>query len=519
MNIKRIAAFATGLAMTAALAACGLKQNAAATMHLVKTEGMVSVDDAQGNAVQLMDNLGLFSGYALATQAASYGWISLDDTKVAKIDAKSQIDVVKENKLLELNVRSGGLFFNVTRPLDDSESMDIRTSTMIVGIRGTCGWVTQDTAALLEGTVSVTAGDQTVTVTAGEMAVVTQDGELTVEPFAVTGIPGFVMDELEQDEVLCQAILEQSGIDVLTPAAPLEMAMEQYRAVLARAQDYFEEEDHNGMVVTITWKYALAQMQTEYQIPALILERETFGDEWGDLCTAKVFQYNPDSGDVIEARDTLGEGASSAGGYRGVLTVSGDGNGILAMSWSGGTGAGTVRRATLVGDMLQFDTLFDGNDFDELMMEERFGAQPISWYDCGDLSGLGGWTPMVPSLPVETEQSPLTDGERTVLSGTVRLFTVGELTELGHYPEIPGEDLSNTIWLIALDEEQTVGGILASDPTYFYEGTTWAIAPETDVSVYDGQHIVFSIDPAGTMWSGDVLGLPFTADIHVLSEG
>lgn len=43
--------------------------------------------------------------------------------------------------MLELYVRSGSLFFDVTEPLEEDESMDIRTSTMAVGIRGTSGWV------------------------------------------------------------------------------------------------------------------------------------------------------------------------------------------------------------------------------------------------------------------------------------------------------------------------------------------------------------------------------------------
>ena len=49
--------------------------------------------------------------------------------------------IKRDGKKLELVVNSGGLFFNVTKPLEDDESMDIRTSTTICGIRGTCGWV------------------------------------------------------------------------------------------------------------------------------------------------------------------------------------------------------------------------------------------------------------------------------------------------------------------------------------------------------------------------------------------
>lgn len=122
--------------------------------------------------------------------------------KLAKLDQDSEIAITKEGKKLEIEVRSGSLFFNVTEPLADDETMDIRTSTMMVGIRGTCGWVTQDTAALLEGTVEVTAGEQAVTISAGEMAVLTGDGTLEVKSFYQENIPAFIQDENLEETIL-----------------------------------------------------------------------------------------------------------------------------------------------------------------------------------------------------------------------------------------------------------------------------------------------------------------------------
>ena len=42
---------------------------------------------------------------------------------------------------MDIQLRSGSLFFSVTQPLEDDETMNIRASTLLVGIRGTCGWV------------------------------------------------------------------------------------------------------------------------------------------------------------------------------------------------------------------------------------------------------------------------------------------------------------------------------------------------------------------------------------------
>lgn len=194
---KRILAFTLGLSLLLSLTACGGDGGTkAATMHLKKAEGTVGVSDDSGKEVTLIENLGLYSGYRVDTSSASYAWIDLDDVKLVKMDQDSKIAITKEDKKLEVEVKSGSLFFNVTEPLADNESMNIRTSTMVVGIRGTCGWVTQDTAALLEGTAEVTAGDQSATVNAREMAFFTEDGELEIRPLYAEDVPAFVATEI-----------------------------------------------------------------------------------------------------------------------------------------------------------------------------------------------------------------------------------------------------------------------------------------------------------------------------------
>ena len=160
-----------------------------------------------------MENLGLYSGYGVITRAASYGWINLDDVKLAKMDQESEVEIVKEDKLLEINVSSGSLFFNVTEPLAEDETMNIRTSTMMVGIRGTCGWVETETedvmnAYLLKGQVECTIVDEkgnilaSAMLDAGQTARMEYDGKdasITVEKFS--DIPDFVAEEIDDDDI------------------------------------------------------------------------------------------------------------------------------------------------------------------------------------------------------------------------------------------------------------------------------------------------------------------------------
>ena len=198
---KRILALT--LALSLLLTACGGGASAT-TMRLKKTVGTVGVSDGEGKDVSPRDDLMLYSGYGVDTSSESYAWISLDEAKLTKLDQDSEIAITKEGKKLEIEVKSGSLFFNVTQPLAEDEAMEIRTSSMAVGSRGTCGWVEAEDAQrmsvyLLEGEVECTAGGQTVTVSAGEMVELTPEPAepLTVRPFTAAQVKPFVQEEAE----------------------------------------------------------------------------------------------------------------------------------------------------------------------------------------------------------------------------------------------------------------------------------------------------------------------------------
>ena len=127
--MKKTTTRLTVLALSLALLLTSCGGGASATsMHLRKTEGTVGVSDGEGKDVTPQENLGLYSGYGVETQAESYARIDLDEVKLTKLDAGSEVEIAKESKKLEINVVSGSLFFNVTEPLDDDETMNIVTS-------------------------------------------------------------------------------------------------------------------------------------------------------------------------------------------------------------------------------------------------------------------------------------------------------------------------------------------------------------------------------------------------------
>ncbi|MCI8878860.1 MAG: hypothetical protein HFF78_07815, partial [Oscillospiraceae bacterium] len=102
-------------------------------------------------------------------------------------------------------------------------TMTIRTADLLVGIRGTCGWVDAEKkqAALLEGKIRCAADGERANVSAGEKVLLGEDGQLTVTPLTVRDVPEFVRAEFEEDEDFRQEILDDIGLDVCAEPAVL----------------------------------------------------------------------------------------------------------------------------------------------------------------------------------------------------------------------------------------------------------------------------------------------------------
>ncbi|MBQ6128267.1 MAG: FecR domain-containing protein [Lachnospiraceae bacterium] len=112
----------------------------ATTMRILRMEGEVSLEE-NGKKKTATENLRLNSGNALSTEIKSLVSIGLDDTKIVTLDELSRAIFNQVGRQLDLELTDGSLFFEVQKPLEDDETMNIRTTTMIVGIRGTSGWV------------------------------------------------------------------------------------------------------------------------------------------------------------------------------------------------------------------------------------------------------------------------------------------------------------------------------------------------------------------------------------------
>ena len=228
---------------------------AAATLRLEKAEGTVTVSTAAGRTVSTTDGMRLYSGYVLETGTDSYAYVSLDSTKAVKLDASSRGEVSKSGKKLELKAVSGKLFFNVTAPVKEDESLNIRTSTMVTGVRGTAGWVeVVDRSAsrihLLEGTLTVTAAEPSTgelrrtVITGGQTATAAVNGasrpgqqtSLTVAELLEEDVPAFVAVELAKDPALQDKVEKNSPLSVEKIIRGAEDRLREEQAAAAAAE-------------------------------------------------------------------------------------------------------------------------------------------------------------------------------------------------------------------------------------------------------------------------------------------
>ena len=328
----------TGSVAAVALAA----KNKATTIRLVKTEGDVTVVNSKKEELVQTEDMRLYSGDHQITDDASYAWLSLDSSKAIKLDENSETELRKKGKKLEVLVDSGSVFFNVTVPLESDETLNIRSSTMITGIRGTCGWVRildggETRVFLLEGSLECVVTDpvsgetKTITLKPGEYAdfYVYEAGhqgdatEIVSKPFTKEDIEPYVLVELVGDTDLVNKIYEQSGIDLrdlgdgnakqkLTERQKLIRVRKREIGGKAAEQDgivskdpvWSDEKGEDDSIVYLTMPQTASTVQKyldDQKVKKVVLLPGSVGEEENTLKVDVVFE-TPD-GKILEARE------------------------------------------------------------------------------------------------------------------------------------------------------------------------------------------------------------------------
>ena len=171
----------------------------------------------------------------------------------------------------------------------------------------------------------------------------------------------------------------EEKIDELAPD-PTELALEQYRIIAGQADTYFEYADYYAEA-TISYRYALVQLQPGDAVPTLLIEQNVMDDFFGYFGYVRVFQYDPERGSMYQPSDILTEGVAGIGGYRGGLSMMGDGNGIESFEMSSGTGETYITRVTLEEGSLIRTQVWTGR-MD--LIPDEISSVPIDWQDISD---------------------------------------------------------------------------------------------------------------------------------------
>ena len=191
----------------------------AKTMKLNTYQGKVTIQNAKGSSKKTTKGMRLLKGDKVATAAKSNAYIELDSTKAVKMDENTKVQLLQSGKDLELVAQSGNLFFNVKKPLGAKESLRVRSSTLIAGVRGTSAFLTVEknktSIFLLEGTLKVSklASNKKETavgtITGGKVVTLEKKSGkdvVTTKKFTEKDVPYYVLEEIAKDKDLQKKI-------------------------------------------------------------------------------------------------------------------------------------------------------------------------------------------------------------------------------------------------------------------------------------------------------------------------
>lgn len=283
---------------------------------------------------------------------------------------------------------------------------------------------------------------------------------------------------------------------------PVKKAMyEQYSDILDNASSYdFGSVPSNDRRF---YQYALVYMDSANpDIPQLLLKTEyNYG-----VNTVKIFSFDKDTKQAYEVQNTKGiiEGVASAGGFRGSLTVDKDKNGLIAVSWSSGSGDGFGYRYTLSGPGVISTKEWEGTITD---LPSDMKGEEITW------SGSQDRVAIVQAFP----EVSIADKKQITVQGRLRYLTLQEILDLQGM-QFPGQiDFTEREYVFVLDKMQDVAGRSAADGRYKIMRTTMIeVDPQDDLDQYLDKDIKMTYSVDDTIYPGGVrvpMRSPFTKNV------
>ena len=189
-------------------------------MRLIRYDGEITLTTGSGKSLEATEDRRLTNGNILNTKTESQAWVLLDTDRVVTLMEESTASFIQKGKKLTLNLEEGRIFFDIDRSLDDDESFDICTSTMIIGVRGTSGYVDSDENGnsviyLTTGRVDVTGLDDNgeefgsdKIKPAQKLTVDEDDESITIEDVTEYDLPAELVLTIASDDALLEKITD-----------------------------------------------------------------------------------------------------------------------------------------------------------------------------------------------------------------------------------------------------------------------------------------------------------------------
>lgn len=320
-----------------------------------------------------------------------------------------------------------------------------------------------------------------------------------------------------------------------------QKAAELYRGVLADPMAYFGHLEEQGLAEGVSFEYALVEA-TGDDVPELLVRASGTSDLWNGIMEIMPFAVSDDGSELVVPSVWLNEGVAGAGGFRGSVSASAYGDGLLVSETSSGSGEGTVWRYTWDDaarpQRIVCDTQIGSDSMAARLVENELVT--IDWVsyapgktdldELEDVAALeaGEWKPTEDLLEKDPADAARELG-LIVLTGSVHQLDNQGIADLqGVENPNPGSTGLGMSAVLQLDGPTTVTA-MSGDGMGSREGEAKLVmldreASELDWGGYQGQHMTVAIDPTLLRWPSDTslpLGEPSVArgGVAVLAVG
>ncbi len=443
----------------------------ATTMKIAGTDGTVTVTNEKGKEIAAKVDTKLLNGYTIKTAAASYCFISLDDSKAIKLGQNTKVKVEKSNKKIELNLKSGEIYFDVDKKLSGNESMNIKTGNMTTGIRGTSGVArileqiaklqlfsgsTQSKAVGLAGTsttLNIAAGQELnasfTDLNAGtnpsqptQPAEGTQPGQQAQTETAADGV-SISTNPIAMDNFAVRSIIETSAIKsgvsaTQALAAKAEEIIEKAAELLQKLDITQEAKNQIEKVTAEPEKLDTAKANAEAQAAI----EQTLNEQTIETAQQEAAKVEGTTTDTTESKVLENvEVKNEAGANASALSLSEDGTGTTATAGdqtkpSGGHSGGSAEQEPWISGC---NEVYDGNAHPIANVNEVQRTDYYFWFFVDDevqKSFLEEWNSREPMATVDEDIALFTENYAGFAGSTIPTITDVDESETYYYVAI-----------------------------------------------------------------------------------